>query len=88
MALICDSCGKGKLRGNRISHAHNVSKRVFNPNLHIFWVVTGGKRVKGRFCTKCLRRIKEQVSKAGNAPSLDFARDKQVSEAVQTSLTA
>ena len=33
MAQRCDICGKGPLFGNRVSHAHNVTNRRFNPNL-------------------------------------------------------
>ena len=33
MAQRCDICGKGPQFGNRISHAHNVTHRRFNPNL-------------------------------------------------------
>ena len=33
MARSCDICGKSPVFGNRISHAHNVTKRRWNPNL-------------------------------------------------------
>ncbi|MBI2553973.1 MAG: 50S ribosomal protein L28 [Candidatus Rokubacteria bacterium] len=33
MAQRCDVCGKGPAVGHRISHAHNVSKRRWLPNL-------------------------------------------------------
>ena len=33
MARTCDLCGKGPKYGNHISHAHNVTKRRWNPNL-------------------------------------------------------
>ena len=33
MAQRCDVCGKGPQFGNRVSHAHNVTHRRFNPNL-------------------------------------------------------
>jgi large subunit ribosomal protein L28 len=33
MAQICTICGKGPQFGNKISHAHNVSKRRWNVNL-------------------------------------------------------
>ena len=33
MAQRCDICGKGPQFGNRVSHAHNVTHRRFNPNL-------------------------------------------------------
>ncbi len=33
MAQVCEICGKGPQFGNRISHAHNVTKRRWNVNL-------------------------------------------------------
>ena len=33
MAKVCDVCGRGPQFGNKISHAHNVSKRRWNINL-------------------------------------------------------
>ncbi|MBZ0111609.1 MAG: 50S ribosomal protein L28 [Thermoanaerobaculia bacterium] len=55
MAKQCDICGKGTVAGNQISHAHNVTKRTWEPNLQKVraWVDGGVKRV--RVCTRCLR---------------------------------
>ncbi|MBU4101529.1 MAG: 50S ribosomal protein L28, partial [Proteobacteria bacterium] len=33
MSRICEICGKKPLVGNNVSHAHNLTKRRFNPNL-------------------------------------------------------
>jgi len=33
MAKVCEVCGRGPQFGNRISHAHNVTKRRWNLNL-------------------------------------------------------
>lgn len=56
MARRCDICGKGPMFGNTISHAHNVSKRVFYPNVHKVRVVeTDGSVVRKKVCTKCLK---------------------------------
>ncbi|MCB4205224.1 50S ribosomal protein L28 [Deferribacteraceae bacterium V6Fe1] len=56
MARKCDICGKGPMFGNTISHAHNVSKRVFYPNVHKVRVVeTDGSVVRKKVCTKCLK---------------------------------
>ena len=33
MAQVCELCGKGPQFGNNISHAHNVTRRRWNPNL-------------------------------------------------------
>ncbi|MDP7416569.1 MAG: 50S ribosomal protein L28, partial [Desulfobacterales bacterium] len=33
MSRMCDICGKKPQVGNHVSHAHNQTKRRFNPNL-------------------------------------------------------
>jgi large subunit ribosomal protein L28 len=40
MSRVCQVTGKGPMTGNHVSHAHNVNKRRFLPNLHKkrFWV--------------------------------------------------
>ena len=63
MSRICDICGKGLQFGNRISHAHNVSHRVWNPNLQRVRVLVDGKPKRLRVCTRCLRsgKINKQL---------------------------
>ena len=52
MAQRCDICGKGPQFGNRVSHAHNVTHRRFNPNLQTVRAVVGkGAHKKVRVCT-------------------------------------
>ena len=55
MAQRCDICGKGPLFGNRVSHAHNVTHRRFNPNLQRLRAVVKGVQKRVRICTRCLR---------------------------------
>jgi large subunit ribosomal protein L28 len=56
MAQRCDVCGKGPQFGNRVSHAHNVTHRRFNPNLQTVRAVVGkGTHRKLKVCTRCLR---------------------------------
>ena len=55
MARICDLCGKGSQVGNRISHAHNVSKRRWRPNLRQVRAQVSGRAVRLKVCTRCLR---------------------------------
>ena len=66
MAQRCDICGKGPLFGNRVSHAHNVTHRQFNPNLQRVRAVLKGVQKKVRVCTRCLRSGK--VSKPSPQP--------------------
>ncbi len=55
MAQRCDICGKGPLFGSRISHAHNVTSRRFNPNLQKIRTVVNGTQRRVKVCTACLR---------------------------------
>ncbi|MGZ3385782.1 MAG: 50S ribosomal protein L28 [Isosphaeraceae bacterium] len=55
MARVCEICGKGSQLGNRISHAHNVSRREWRPNLHAVRAVVDGRTRRLKVCTRCLR---------------------------------
>ncbi len=55
MARVCDICGKGPVFGNRISHAHNVTKRRWNPNLRRVRALVNGAHKTLTVCTSCLR---------------------------------
>jgi large subunit ribosomal protein L28 len=63
MSRVCEVCGKGPQFGNNVSHAHNITKRRWNVNLHpVKAKVVGGNSKKMRVCTSCLRSGK--VTKA------------------------
>jgi len=64
MARVCDICGKGRVLGNKVSHAHNVSRREWKPNLHAVHAVVNGQPKRIKVCTRCLRSGK--VLKAGH----------------------
>ena len=55
MARRCEICGKGPMTGHNISHAHNVSKRRFLPNLQRVRAIVGGRVKRIRVCTACIR---------------------------------
>lgn len=55
MAQRCDICGKGPQTGNRVSHAHNVSRRRWNVNLHRVRARIAGVQRRVHVCTACLR---------------------------------
>jgi large subunit ribosomal protein L28 len=61
MALACEICGKKPSFGNTISHAHNVRRRRWNPNLRRVKAVINGVRKHVRVCTACIRagRVKK-----------------------------
>ena len=62
MSLTCESCGKGYQRGHSVSHAKNRHLRIFKPNLHFKMVEEGGKTVKRKLCTKCIKKLGQSVS--------------------------
>ena len=55
MAQRCDICGKGPTVGHRISHAHNVTKRRWLPNLISTRTIVDGSPKRVRVCTRCLK---------------------------------
>ena len=55
MSKQCEICGKKPLVGNNVSHAHNVNKRRFNPNLQRVRAVHNGQTKKIMACTSCIR---------------------------------
>ena len=55
MAQRCDVCGKGPAVGNRISHAHNVTKRRWLVNLVSMRARVKGKVERMKVCTRCLK---------------------------------
>ena len=58
MARTCDLCGKGPKYGNHISHAHNVTKRRWNPNLRRVHALVEGAPKTIKVCTCCIRSVK------------------------------
>ncbi|MBI5427239.1 MAG: 50S ribosomal protein L28 [Nitrospinae bacterium] len=55
MSKRCDVCNKGPQFGNNVSHAHNVTKRRWNPNLHKMKVNLKGSIKTMKVCTHCLK---------------------------------
>lgn len=55
MAKVCDVCGRGPQFGNRVSHAHNVTKRRWNVNLQRVHAVVEGASKRIRVCTSCIK---------------------------------
>jgi large subunit ribosomal protein L28 len=55
MSRVCDKCGKKPQVGNNVSHAHNKTKRRFNPNLQSIRAVENGVNKRIKVCTRCLR---------------------------------
>ncbi|MCL2690281.1 MAG: 50S ribosomal protein L28 [Chitinispirillia bacterium] len=55
MSKTCELCGKHPQSGNTVSHAHNVSKRIFYPNLRTIKAVVNGTSKRIKICMKCLK---------------------------------
>lgn len=55
MAKRCEICGRGPVYGNRISHAHNVTRRRWNLNLQRVRAIVNGVQKRIRVCTACIR---------------------------------
>jgi large subunit ribosomal protein L28 len=60
MAKNCELCGRGPMFGNRVSHAHNVTKRRWNVNLQSVRAVVNGGTKRVKVCTSCIRNGKVQ----------------------------
>jgi large subunit ribosomal protein L28 len=58
MAMRCDICGKGPVVGRRVSHAHNVRSRRFEPNLQTVRAMVNGGVKRLKVCTRCIRSQK------------------------------
>ncbi len=55
MSRICEICGKRPMVGSNISHAHNVTKRRFNPNLQRVRTIKKGEVRRMVVCTQCIK---------------------------------
>lgn len=55
MSRECAICGKKPMVGNNVSHAHNVNKRRFNPNLQKVRALHQGKVQRMKVCTSCIK---------------------------------
>ena len=60
MAKVCEVCLRGPRFGNRVSHAHNITKRRWNINLQTVHAVVSGAPKRIRVCTSCIKSGKVQ----------------------------
>jgi large subunit ribosomal protein L28 len=51
--------------GHAVSHAHNLTKRVWNPNLQRVRALVDGRVKNIDVCTRCLRGNKVQKAARG-----------------------
>lgn len=64
MAKSCEICGKGPRAGRQVSHAHNVTRRRFLPNIQTVRALVDGGVRRIRTCTRCLRSGRVQKAPA------------------------
>lgn len=55
MSKQCAICGKKPGTGHSISHAHNLSKRRWLPNLQKIRVEIDGTPKRAYVCTRCIK---------------------------------
>lgn len=68
---VCDICKKGSMIQKSGAHQYGggwamratKKRKVWEINLHTAKVIYGGSRQTMRLCTKCLRRVKEEMKK-------------------------
>jgi large subunit ribosomal protein L28 len=60
MAKQCEICGKGTVTGRKVSHAHNVTSRTWEPNLRSIKALIAGTVKRVRVCARCIRSGKVQ----------------------------
>ena len=55
MSRQCEICGKKPMVGHHVSHAHNETKRRFNPNLQSVRAKRNGQVKKMVVCSNCIK---------------------------------
>jgi len=93
--MPCYHCGKGVLYGRSHTHHRGVAggrwkkrapktQRIFQPNLQRISIIEDGDTVRVELCTKCLKRIRKDVTD-GVRPFLQLAQyqKKEVSKEEQ-----
>jgi large subunit ribosomal protein L28 len=66
----CSVCGKLRMAGQNVSHANNVTKRTFKPNLQQVRALVNGRAQKVVVCTRCLRSGKVQKAVRGRKETI------------------
>lgn len=55
MAKVCEICGKKPVVGYNVSHAHNRTKKRWEPNLQKVRTVQDGQTKRIKACTSCIK---------------------------------
>jgi len=57
MSRMCELCGKGKMRGNTVSHSNRKAPRHYKPNLQKESFEIDGNNLSVTVCTKCKKTL-------------------------------
>ena len=87
MSRVCEICGKKPLVGNNVSHAHNVTKRRFNPNLQRVRTISNGSVKKMVVCTNCIKsgsvvKAPQQIRRPDSQSNIKVSFEPVTSEGV------
>ncbi len=61
----CFVCGKMRMAGQNVSHANNITKRMFKPNIQNVRALVDGRAKQVPVCTRCIRGGKIQKAVRG-----------------------
>jgi len=59
MSRVCSICGKGKMKGNMVSHSNIKTNKHYNANVQKVRIELDGKTSSEYVCTKCLKTLKD-----------------------------
>ena len=54
----CEITGTGIISGNKISHSHRLTRRVWKPNLQVTTILVNGNPIKIKVCSRTLKSLK------------------------------
>ncbi|PID67341.1 MAG: 50S ribosomal protein L28 [Fusobacteriales bacterium] len=54
----CEITGTGLISGNKISHSHRLTRRVWKPNLQVTTIIANGNPIKVKVCARTLKSLK------------------------------
>ncbi|MCD6249829.1 MAG: 50S ribosomal protein L28 [candidate division Zixibacteria bacterium] len=71
MSKVCEICGKKTMFGNNVSHAHNITKRRFVPNLQRVRALVDGSPKRILVCTSCIKagKVTKNIKKKRPQPT-------------------
>ncbi|MCL2229415.1 MAG: 50S ribosomal protein L28 [Firmicutes bacterium] len=58
MSRVCELCGKGKMRGNTVSHSNRKAPCHYAPNLQKETITISGNNFSCYICTKCKKTLR------------------------------